>query len=144
MRHRSSPDEYLRAVPAFAACTDKQLAAISRLVETIDLPAGDVVVREGTYGHEAFILVSGEAEVTRGGKQVATLTAGSYFGELSLLDHQPRNATVRMATEGRIISLSQRVFFTLLRDVPGLVDTLLTGLAQRVHEIDSSRTEAAV
>jgi CRP-like cAMP-binding protein len=136
MRHRSSPDDYLRAVPAFAACTDKQLAAISRLVETIDLPAGDVVVSEGTYGHEAFILVSGTAEVIRAGVPVATLEPGSCFGELSLLDHQPRNATVRMTTPGRVISLSQRVFFTLLRDVPGLVDALLTGLAQRVHQAD--------
>jgi CRP-like cAMP-binding protein len=134
---RRHTDDYLRSIPAFAACNDKQLAAISRLVETVDLPAGDIVVREGTFGQEAFLIVSGHAEVLRDGEIVATLGPGQYFGELSLLDRQPRNATVRMAEDGRVLSLSQRVFFTLLRDVPGLVDSLLTGLAQRVHQADT-------
>jgi CRP-like cAMP-binding protein len=141
MRSRHTADHYLQSIPAFSACSAKQIAHIARLVEAIDLPAGDVVVQQGSVGQEAFILASGSAEVIRDGEVIATLSPGAHFGELSLLDPAPRNASVRMTAPGRVLSLSPRVFFTLLQDVPGLVESLLTGLAQRAHA-DDERTHA--
>lgn len=140
LRHDQSHDDYLRSLPMFRACTDKQMAEVSRLVETLDLPQGDVVVRQGSIGQEVFVLVSGAAEVVRDGTVVDTVGPGEFFGELSLLDPGPRNATVRMTSPGRVLSLSQRSFFTLLRDVPGVVEALLAGLAQRVHDADARNT----
>jgi CRP-like cAMP-binding protein len=142
---RAHYEDYLRAVPVFSACTPKELARIAGAIERIDVRAGDVLIHEGERASEFFIVLSGQAQVTRAGQFLAALGSGRHFGELALLDPAPRNATVSMTTDGQVLVLTQREFFTLLRDVPGLVKQLLTGLAQRVHSLepippDHSRT----
>jgi CRP-like cAMP-binding protein len=141
---RSQYEEYLRGVPVFSACTPKELTQIAQLVERIDVKSGDTLVREGTRTNEFFIIMSGEADVTRGGERVATLGPGRHFGELAVLDPAPRNATVTMTSAGQVLVLTQRDFYTLLRDVPGLVTQLLTGLAQRVHALDATSTTSRI
>src|SRR5947208_12980983 len=112
---RSHYEDYLRAVPVFSSCTPKELSQISQLVERVEVKPGDVLVREGTRTAEFFILIEGQAEVSRGGKLLATLGAGRHFGELALLDPAPRNATVTMSSPGQVLVLAQREFYTLLR-----------------------------
>ena len=136
-------EDYLRAVPVFSACSRKDLAKIASVIERMDVHAGDVLVREGAPASEFFIILSGEAQVTRDGKFLASLGAGRHFGELALLDPAPRNASVSMTSDGQVLVLTQRGFFTLLHDVPGLVKQLLTGLAQRVHSLDPTPTAGA-
>jgi CRP-like cAMP-binding protein len=125
-------------VPVFAACSPKELSQIAQLVERLDVKPGDTLVREGTRTSEFFILISGEAEVSRAGNHVATLHSGDHFGELAALDPAPRNATVQITSPGQVLVLGPREFYTLLHEVPGLVKQLLTGLAQRVHALDST------
>ena len=139
---RSHYEDYLRAIPVFSACSPKELTRIAGAIERVDVHSGDVLVREGANASEFFIILTGEAQVTRGGQFLAALSPGRHFGELALLDPAPRNATVTMTTDGQVLVLTQREFFTLMRDVPGLVKQLLTGLAQRVHSLDpaTSRT----
>ena len=134
---RTQYEDYLRAVPVFSSCTPKELTAVAQLVERLDVKPGDTLVREGTRTNEFFLILSGTAEVSRDGVAVATLESGAHFGELAVLDPAPRNATVRMTSAGEVLVLSQREFYTLLRDVPGLAKQLLTGLAQRVHALDA-------
>jgi cAMP-dependent protein kinase regulator len=133
---RSHYEDFLRNVPVFSACSQKELSHIASHIERVDVQAGDVLVREGERASEFFIILSGAAQVTRNGQFLAVLEAGRHFGELALLDPAPRNATVAMNSDGQVLVLTQREFFTLLRDVPGLVKQLLIGLAQRVHTLD--------
>jgi CRP-like cAMP-binding protein len=135
---RNQYEEYLRAVPMFSACQAHELAHVAQYFERIDVKDGDVLVKESTRTREFFVVIEGSAVVTRRGRTLAMLGAGSYFGELALLDPAPRNATVTMSTDGQVLALNQRDFFTLIRDVPTLVRAMLTGLAQRVHELDPS------
>jgi CRP-like cAMP-binding protein len=135
---RQRYEDYLRAVPMFSACTPKELSHIAQLVDRLEVKQGDLLVKEGTRTREFFVLMEGEADVTRGGEVLAAIGPYSYFGELALLDPAPRNATVSMTTDGQVLVLTQQSFFTLVRDVPGLVRALLTGLAQRVHALDPS------
>jgi CRP-like cAMP-binding protein len=135
---RNRYEEFLRAVPMFSACRPRELTHIAQLVERVDVKEGDVLVKEGTRTREFFILMDGEAVVSRRGSTLSTLGAGSYFGELALLDPAPRNATVTMTTNGQLLILTQHDFFTIIRDVPTLVRALLTGLAKRVHQLDPS------
>jgi CRP-like cAMP-binding protein len=127
---------YLRTVPMFSACSSNELGEIARLIERIEVTEGAVLVREGTRNKEFFVLVDGYAVVSRRGQTLGMLAPGRHFGELALLDPAPRKATVTMATDGEVLVLSQRDFHALVRDIPGLVKQLLTGLAQRVHDLD--------
>src|SRR6476469_4472984 len=85
---------YLGQVPMLAACSDAQIEEVRELAEFRALNPGTVIVREGEQGEEFFVLGSGEATVSRGGAEVARLGPGAFFGELSLFDDAPRNATV--------------------------------------------------
>ena len=134
MRRLKERLAHLRAVPMFQACNDKELGDVARLAEETAVAAGDVLVREGTRGHEFYVIISGKAEVTRNGRTVAVLGPGDYFGELALLDPHTRSATVTMTDAGDVLEISQREFWQLLTDVPVLPRKLLQGLARRLHE----------
>lgn len=126
----------LAEVPLFSALTDKQLRQIDRVVERYDAKVAEVLVREGEFGHELYVLLDGEAEVSRGGQLVATLRPGQWFGELAVLDGERRNATVTMTEPGRLLVLQQRELLALLDQVPVVAQRLLVGLARRLHEAD--------
>ena len=121
----------------FSACTAGQLRTIRRQVEEITVSAGRVLVEEGTVGREFFFILDGSATVRKGGRKVATLGPGNYFGELSLLDRQPRSATVTADTDMTLLVLDQRRFNGLLDDMPTLAHKLLAAMAQRIREADA-------
>ena len=71
-------------------------------------------------GREAFVIMEGSATVRRNGKKVAVLGPGAVVGELSLLDHGPRTATVTTDTEATVLVLDQRHFSSVIDDVPAI------------------------
>ena len=89
--------ERLRRVPLFAGCTDKQLQFIAGRADELDLAKGQVLCREGQSGGDFFILLSGAADVSAGGKVIRTLREGEFFGEIAVLDNGPRSATVTVS-----------------------------------------------
>ena len=91
--------EHLRNVPLFSSCSTKELEKISKAGDIITLPAGSVIIDQGQTGREAFVIIDGEATVRRNGKKVTTVGSGAVLGELSLLDHGPRTATVVCDTD---------------------------------------------
>jgi CRP/FNR family cyclic AMP-dependent transcriptional regulator len=121
----------------FSACSANQLRTIRRQVEEVTVPAGRVLVEEGTMGREFFFIVEGTATVRQGGRKVATLGPGQYFGELSLLDRQPRSATVTADTDMVLLVLDQRRFNGLLDEMPTLAHKLLSAMAQRIRAADA-------
>jgi CRP/FNR family cyclic AMP-dependent transcriptional regulator len=121
----------------FSACTAGQLRTIRRQVEEITVGAGRMLVEEGTVGREFFFILDGTATVRKGGRKVASLGPGQYFGELSLLDRQPRSATVTADTDMTLLVLDQRRFNGLLDDMPTLAHKLLAAMAQRIRDADA-------
>jgi CRP/FNR family transcriptional regulator, cyclic AMP receptor protein len=128
--------DHLRNVPLFSSCSNKELQTIARAADEITLPAGHALTDQGQTGREAFIIVKGEATVRRNGKKIATLGPGAVVGELSLLDHGPRTATVTTDAETTVLVIDQRHFLAVLDDVPSLSHKLLATLAGRVREFD--------
>ena len=135
MRHINARRAYLRKVPMLAGCTDRELDRIGRLAEQIDVRAGEVLTREGRAGHEFYVIVRGQAEVTRDGETLALLGPGDHFGELAALVPHRRTATVRMITDGEVLEVSQREFDTLVADSPQLSRKLLITLATRLQAV---------
>lgn len=128
---------YLGQVPMLAACSDAQIDEVRDLAEFRALDPGTVIVREGEMGDEFFVLGSGEATVRRAGADVARLEPGAFFGELSLFDEAPRNATVVAESGVTVLAIERGAFRQLLTDLPGFRDAVLTGMARRLHNLDA-------
>jgi CRP-like cAMP-binding protein len=134
---RASHLDHLRSVSLFSSCSKKDLEAVARATDEVVLPAGKVLCEQGITGREAFVILSGTATATRNGTQVATFGPGTCVGELALLDHGPRTATVVADTEITALVLGVREFAAILDDVPAIAQKLLKALAARIRALDA-------
>jgi CRP-like cAMP-binding protein len=123
-------------VPIFKACSRDELIRVARVTRIKEVPAGEAVIEEGDHGREFFVILDGTARVTRGGDEVATLQKGDFFGELALFDPAPRNATITATSKLRLALLTQPEFHEILHEET-IRDSILTGMARRLHELDS-------
>jgi CRP/FNR family transcriptional regulator, cyclic AMP receptor protein len=129
--HNSKID-LIKGVPLFSAASKQELAEIASIADEIDLPEGKVLIREGDSGREFFALVEGTAEVERGGKKVAAIGPGDFFGEISLISKTPRNATITTTSPVRALVITDRAFRQLLDHAPQIQIGVLSALAERV------------
>ena len=123
--------EHLREVRLFDGCSDEELERIARIADEIAVPAGYVLVYEGDWGHEVFVVAEGEAEVTAGGRMLALLDAGAVIGELAALNPAPRTATVVAASPMRFFVFDDQAFASMLTDVPAIARRTMTDVAAR-------------
>lgn len=129
--------DHLADVPLFAACSKKDLEKIARATDEIEVDAGRVLCQEGQTGREFFLILAGKAAVKRGNRKITTLGTGQYFGEMALLDHGPRSASVIADTPMSLLVLGQREFGGLIDEVPGLAHKLLASMAARLRDADT-------
>jgi len=121
--------ELLGAVSLFSRCSKRERATIARHMETAKLPADTPLVEQGEEGDALFVIIDGAAVVRKGNQHVANVGPGAYFGELALLDGEPRSATVVATEDVTVAVLGVRMFRTLLREFPEMTFELLAGLA---------------
>jgi CRP-like cAMP-binding protein len=137
---RQSPADYLAhllSVPLFSQCHKAELKSLARRTADIAADAGQVLIKEGHGAYDFFVIISGEAEISRGGRVIAHLGQGDYFGELGLLDPALRDATVTARSPMELIVLSQWDFEQALEEAPGMTRRLLAGMAQRLRSLDT-------
>jgi CRP/FNR family cyclic AMP-dependent transcriptional regulator len=130
----------LEDVAMLAGCSRRQLRAIARISEVIEVAEGTVLARSGEPGQEFFLILDGTARVEVSARKRSRLQPGQYFGEMSLLDGGPRSATVVADTPLRLLVIKRGDFATLLREAPELTQSLLATLSRRVRVAESSLT----
>ena len=125
--------EFLAQVPAFASHNPGALAEIAEQMGRRTLSAGDVVFKEGDAGTGFFIIRSGAVRIIDDpeGHELAVLKTGQFFGEVSLMTHQPRNATAVAATDTELLFLARHDFEAALNRQKSLRDQLLEVLSTR-------------
>ena len=120
----------LRRLPVFAGLSRRALERVDSLLTPIVFNDGDVLCREGRLGREAFVVISGEVEVSRGADHLATLGAGAVVGEMALLDRVPRTATVTAAGTVEALVMNAQEFASLLTE-PKVADSVHRVAEQR-------------
>jgi len=131
---------YLQRVQIFESCSSRQLRAIARIAEVQEAQAGAELARSGEPGDRFFVIVDGAARIEVTPQRHGRIGPGEFFGEMSLLDGEPRSATVVADTAVRLLVIHRRDFMTLLREVPSLTQRMLVTLCQRVRNAEKAAT----
>ncbi len=129
---RNAKVELIKSVPLFSRCSKKELAEVAKLADEIDFGPGKELIREGALGREFFVLVEGSVDVRRKGRKVNSLGPGDFFGEIALVAHTPRTATVTTASEVDLLVITAQSFATLLGHQPAIATKVLAALAERL------------
>ncbi len=122
----------LRKAPLFAELSRDELQELAKVTEDLEVSAGKVLCREGETAQEFFVIIEGEAEATRGGRALATMSDGDFFGEIALIEDIPRTATVTARTPLRFFVVTRQSFWGMLERNPDVERKLLRTLAKRL------------
>lgn len=122
----------------FTGCTRQELREIARYGTVIHRPAGTVFTREGQPAKEFFLVLAGTATCSINGKRVRAFGPGEFFGEVGLLDKGPRTATVVADGPIEIAVFSLPEFTGMVQSCPTVTKHLLSALAERLRDTDTS------
>lgn len=121
----------LRHIALFASMSNADLAKLAKLGEHVDAVEGAVLMDQGDVGVECFLILEGEAGVVINGERVVTVGPGSIVGEMALVGHRPRNASVIAQTAMRLLSFDIAAFKQLLETMPQARDHIYVLLRER-------------
>jgi len=124
----------LDAIPLFSSLSKSERNQAAQWADTIDVPEGTELAREGSFAHEFFVIASGTAEVRRGGEVVTELGPGDFFGEIGLLETERRTASVLATSPLTAIVMFQREFRELERRHPDVADRLRAAIRARLPD----------
>ncbi len=125
----------LRTVPLFDGFSKRHLRRLAAETDLVTVEPGRAIVEEGGPGEAMFVVLSGGALVTRGGRTVARLVPGDFFGELSALDGGPRTASIVADTPMELLRLFRHTLRRVVEQEPALAMGLLEGLARRLRQV---------
>ena len=123
----------LAGIPLFAGIPKRHLRAILKRMGEYEYKDGDTILREARQGEVLFLLLEGSARVVRGGRTVARLSPGDFFGEIAVLDRRPRTASVIAASPVRCLTLHRDDLREVLAGEPVIAWSLLQALASRLR-----------
>jgi len=133
--------EIFRKIPLFRSLEERELKALANLSKEMTFKAGDPIVKEGDAGLGFYLIKEGEAKVRHGDRTVATLGRGDFFGEMALLDDQPRSADVIATEPTKCLVLLRWNFWSMISKNPNVVRGLLREMSRRLRETDKAMTE---
>ena len=132
--------EVLASLPLFSRLGKRQLRKLADLAEFKHFGDGDFVVTIGEPGDAFYLIVGGRAKVV-GGRRSRTLGIGDYFGEMALLDGEPRSASVVAVNELQAMRLPRRAFTKFLEQEPTIAVAMLTELSARIRRLERSSSD---
>lgn len=129
----------LKQIPLFAELSDRDVRAVLDRAKILEHDPGHSIVAEGHKSVGFHMLLDGSASVSHGNRVVRHLGPGDYFGEISVIDGQPRSATVTTESPVRMLSLSAWDFSKLLDQQPKLSRKIMLGLCQTIRALEELR-----
>ena len=135
---RDARIRHLQRVPLFSGFSEDELRRVVDLSEIVELPAGSVVAQMGEPGDSFFVIIDGTVAVQTPVGTGGELRPGDFFGEMSLLDGEPRSATITAATDLRLLIVARTNFWRLLDETPELIRRILMLLSRRVRRLEQT------
>ena len=124
---------WLAHVELFAGLPPDAVARIAERCGEIEFPASRHIVTQGIIGNGLYVIMAGRARVVKGDEVVAELGPGDFFGELSVIDQQPRNASAQAVESTTVLAVASWDLLALLEKDRALSLNLIRGLVTRVR-----------
>ena len=130
----------LKTVDLFAHAPEETLVELAGLLKEVEINAGDTIFAQGDRGDSMYIIVEGEVEALDGARAFTRMGERQVFGEMALLDGEPRTATIRTIKNSRLLRLDQEPFYELMDDrieiARGIIHVLLQRLRARTQDVN--------
>lgn len=133
----------MKSVDIFAETPERILAAVARIVEEVELTAGESLFREGDPGDCLYIVVEGELRVYSRERTLVLLGPGKIVGELALLDPEPRSASVEASRDTLLFRIDQEPFAEVMADRPEIALGIIRSLARRIRQLGRTVAETS-
>ena len=117
---RNPKTDLISSLDIFRSCGRRQLRVISSLCESLELPRGAILCRQGSHTPQCIVIVAGSASAAMDGETMGTVVPGSLLGHRSILYREPVPATVTTTTPTDVLAFSARDFLTLTVGNPAL------------------------
>jgi len=128
----------LRAAPVFAKLRSEDLAVLARVAEIETYEPGATVFTEGEMGDALFVVVRGSVDIQHDGRKLATLAKGEAFGEMAVLDAQPRSATAVAAERTEALRIGSEAFYDALHEQVEIAEGIIRTLSARLREANEA------
>lgn len=133
----SESADWLAGVAFFEGFSSDELARVAALSSEVEAKSGAMLTDQGDTGLDCFVIVEGDASVYVGGMHIASLGPGSMLGEMALVDHRPRNATVLADSDMRLLRFDAKHFRQLLDEMPKASERVMNLLTSRLQRNES-------
>jgi CRP-like cAMP-binding protein len=127
----------LEGVPLFGNLSKRHLRRVANLAQPVRFQANTVAVRKGSHGDAFFVIIDGEARVATP-TGIERLGPLDFFGEMALIDGEPRSATVEATTEMLTMKIDREPFLKLLEREPDIALGVMKELVRRVRRLEAS------
>lgn len=131
----------LKKVSILGALSQRQLTTLAKWADVVAFEKGETIVKRGDRGNGLYLILEGSAEVRRGGRNLARLGAGQFFGEMSLFDDQPRSADVVSLGPSKMAVLQKWEFWGFAASQPGVVLSVLEEMSRRLRAANQALAE---
>jgi CRP-like cAMP-binding protein len=124
---------FLKGVEIFAHTPDHALAAVARILEEVEVEAGQTFMTEGAFEESMYLVVEGKMRVHTGDKTVNVVGPGETLGEMAVLDPEPRSASVTALEPGRLLRINREPFEEVIADRPEISLGIIRVLSRRLR-----------
>lgn len=121
----------LKSIPLFAELSDRDREQVARWADEVDVAEGKHLVEEGQFAYEFFVIESGTADVRHGDRTISSLGPGDFFGEIALVEHVRRTASVIATSPMRAIVMFGRDFRAMESELPGVAARIRQAVEER-------------
>jgi len=131
--------DWLSGVAFFEGFSSDELERVAALSTEVEAKAGAMLTDQGDPGLDCFVIVSGDASVYAAGELLNSLSAGAMFGEMALVDHRPRMATIIADTDMKLLRFDAKHFRQLLDEMPKASERVMALLTTRLMRNEQQR-----
>jgi len=125
---------FLKSIDLFRALPSEELAQIAEIAEEQPLSSGDQVFGEGEPGDALYLIVEGKVKVHKGTKELVRLSIRDVFGEMAVLDSEPRSASVTAVEDSVCLKIGRDDFRDILSERPEIAMGVMKVLTRRLRE----------